>query len=314
MGDKRLIMVATPMGQSTGYCGCGDSVRSIDIRLNTMGQVSRRASFEWSYTDEPHATRRKEILKKYPQIKELMGPDPNLKWQILILVLFQIASLPFVQHLGWFSLFLLAYLVGGIVNHALNLAIHEISHNLAFGHSHPLMNRALGIFANLPIGVPTSISFKKYHILHHRYQGDAELDVDLPTELEGRLFSCTGMKFIWLVLQPFFYSLRPLIMLPLPVTGLEVVNLFVQLAFNYFVVSVWGWKPLIYLLSGTLLAMGVHPVAGHFISEHFVFDKQFETYSYYGILNMVTFNVGYHVEHHDFPYIPGSRLYLVSTN
>ncbi|KAA3669897.1 sphingolipid 4-desaturase/C4-monooxygenase, partial [Paragonimus westermani] len=89
-----------------------------------------------------------------------------------------------------------------------------------------------------------------------------------------------------------------------------MVNLFVQLAFNYFVVSVWGWKPLIYLLSGTLLAMGVHPVAGHFISEHFVFDKQFETYSYYGILNMVTFNVGYHVEHHDFPYIPGSRLYL----
>ncbi|KAA3677129.1 sphingolipid 4-desaturase/C4-monooxygenase [Paragonimus westermani] len=222
MGDKQLITVATPMGQSTGYCGCGDRVPSIDIRLNTMGQVSARTGFEWSYTDEPHATRRKEILKKYPQIKELMGPDPNLKWQILILVLFQVASLPFVQHLGWFSIFLLAYLVGGVVNHALNLAIHEISHNLAFGHSHPLMNRALGMFANLPIGAPTSISFKKYHMLHHRYQGDAELDVDLPTELEGRLFSCTGMKFIWLVLQPFFYSLRPLIMLPLPVTGLEL--------------------------------------------------------------------------------------------
>lgn len=111
----------------------------------------------------------------------------------------------------WLLVFLEAYCFGGVVNHALTLAIHEISHNIAFGNQQPMKNRLFGMLANLPIGVPMSVSFKKYHIEHHRYLGEETLDTDVPTELEGMLFNTTFKKAIWLLLQPFFYAFRPMI-------------------------------------------------------------------------------------------------------
>lgn len=113
------------------------------------------------------------------------------------------------------------------------LAIHEISHNLAFGHARPLANRVLGMIANLPIGIPFSVSFKKYHLEHHRYQGDEKLDTDIPTQLEAKLFCSTFGKVVWMFLQPLFYALRPLFVRPLPPSTTEIVNVVLQLSFDF---------------------------------------------------------------------------------
>lgn len=51
-----------------------------------------------------------------------------------------------------------AYVIGATANQNLFLAIHEISHNLAFRSA--LANRLLAIFANLPIGLPYSAAFR----------------------------------------------------------------------------------------------------------------------------------------------------------
>ena len=69
-----------------------------------------------------------------------------------------------------------------------------------------------------------------------------------------------------------------------------------------------GPQCLWYMLLSVFFAGSIHPTAGHFLAEHYVVDGVAETYSYYGPLNCLCYNVGYHNEHHDFPNIPWSKL------
>lgn len=209
---------------------------------------------------------------------------------------------------SWTSILILAYCFGGVLNHSLGSAIHEIGHNLAFGHSKPWANRILSIWCNLPVAAPMAITYKKYHADHHRYLGEENQDVDIPTRLESWFFRHPATKALWLLFHPLIHSIRPFYKSPKPLTGWEVINSVVQLSFDFLIFYMWGIKPLVYLLAGTLMALGFHPLAGHFISEHYLFNGGQATHSYYGPLNFILFNVGYHIEHHDFPYIAYSRL------
>jgi sphingolipid delta-4 desaturase len=265
--------------------------------------------FEWSDSDEPHATRRRQILSQYPEIRELFGYCPRTKYIVIGAVVAQLFMAYLLREASWVVLLVSAYIVGGVLNHALSLALHELAHNLGF--KKPLSNRVFSLFANLPMGLPAALTFRHYHLLHHRFQGLEGVDTDLPTALEGRLFSSSAMKAVWLFVQPLFYALRPFWIRPKSLETWEIANLVVQLLFDFCIWYFWGLQALLYLPLGAVLAMGLHPVAGHFISEHYTFVPGQETYSYYGPLNKITFNVGYHNEHHDFPYIPGSRLPLV---
>uniref|UniRef100_A0AC35TMZ0 Sphingolipid 4-desaturase n=1 Tax=Rhabditophanes sp. KR3021 TaxID=114890 RepID=A0AC35TMZ0_9BILA len=278
-----------------------------------MGQTTSRKDYVWSYTEQPHTSRRQQIVKAHPEIKELFGVDESFKYVVSACVVMQTFAAFLLKDSDWLLILLQAYFFGGVVNHALTLAIHDISHNTAYGNHRPLANRFFGIWANLPIAVPISISFKKYHIEHHRYLSEEGLDTDVPTPLEAKLFTTTFSKFIWLLLQPVFYAFRPLIIYKKVPTDLEILNALVQISYDFAIYYFFGFKSLAYLLIGTVITMGAHPSAGHFISEHYIFNEndEQETYSYYGSWNLVTYNVGYHVEHHDFPYISGRRLPLV---
>eukprot|EP00055_Hartaetosiga_balthica_P000238 m.136042 g.136042 ORF g.136042 m.136042 type:complete len:341 (-) comp10382_c0_seq1:782-1804(-) len=261
--------------------------------------------FYWDKESEPHALRRKDLLNKYPKVKDLMGPCPKTKWIILATVVFQFYMAYLCTTLPWYAVFFLAYAVSGTLNHMMMMGIHELSHNLAF--KLPEANKVLSIFASLPLGLPVAISFRRYHLEHHKYQGEDGIDVDVPTRTEALLFKTWYGKFLWMVMQPIFYSIRPMIIRPKKLGPWEFANLVVVVLVDYFMFTYVGPASLFYMIGGALLGAGLHPVAGHFLGEHLVWNKG-ETYSYYGPLNFFTFNVGYHNEHHDFANIPGSRL------
>ncbi len=107
----------------------------------------------------------------------------------------------------------------------------------------------------------------------------------------------------------------------LPLTTIHVLNIVAQVLFDYLLVRYASGHALAYLIMSSFLAGSLHPCAAHFIAEHYVFNRQPptatdpsnlvpvpETFSYYGLLNMFTFNVGLHNEHHDFPAVPWTRL------
>ncbi|KAF3159455.1 hypothetical protein TWF106_002751 [Orbilia oligospora] len=277
----------------------------------------------WTYQEEPHRTRRQLIIKAHPEVTKLCGPEPLTKYVVGFVVILQFLiaySLRDTPVFSW-KFLLTAYVIGGTANQNLFLAIHEISHNLAF--KKPFANRLLAIVANLPIGIPYSASFRPYHLTHHKSLGVEGLDVDLPTSLEAVFLDSVLGKAFFATFQIFFYALRPMVIYRIPFTWIHFFNVITQVAVDAIFVKFVGWNVLWYFFWSSFLAGSLHPCAGHFIAEHYVFEKikerssrsspsdalPVETYSYYGVLNFLTYNVGLHNEHHDFPAIPWTRLW-----
>lgn len=270
-----------------------------------------REDFHWTTQGISHPKRRRQILQKYPEIEELNGYD--LRAGIYAIVC-TVANLWMARQISawdlhWFWVLVCTYIVSATINHVLFLSMHEASHCALFPgrRSHEFYV----VFCNLSMGVPAGMGFIRYHLDHHVWMGVDGLDPDVPTELEGKLFRSKLGKFVFILLLPFTYSLRPLICNPKPPVPMELFNWVVILLWDYWVFANWGPKSLFYIVAGTFLSMSIHPLNGHLIAEHYQFPKGQglqETWSTYGWENAITFCVGYHIEHHDFPRVPGYKL------
>eukprot|EP00762_Andalucia_godoyi_P001396 ANDGO_04772.mRNA.1 Putative sphingolipid delta(4)-desaturase len=260
-----------------------------------------------------HPERRIQILEQHPEIRKLYGPDPWMAVDCLVRGLFVILlAACWAPTLSSPMYWLSCWAIAGTVNHTIALALHEVSHNLAFKGI--FANQILLLIGNWAMGLPTAMSFQKYHRRHHEYISVYAMDTDIPSLWEVALFQKSRLlKLVWVFLQPAFYALRPFLVDPQPATAWELANWVSCILFNYALYSVAGIWAVVWLAAGSFLGMGLHPLAGHFIAEHyhFVDDKNQrvpETFSYYGFWNLLAYNVGYHVEHHDFRFVNHNNL------
>jgi sphingolipid 4-desaturase/C4-monooxygenase len=267
-----------------------------------------RSDYIWVTGVHQHVTRSRQILAAHPEVRDLAGPTPSTALWVAALVSAQLALAFLVAKQPWWIWLPAAYIAGATIDHALWVLIHECTHNLVFRG--PTANRLVALSANLPLVFPAALSFQKYHLLHHSHLGELDFDADVPGPVESQVVRAPALKAIWLAA---FAAVQGLIRTHRlkKVRFFDfwiVANLLTQIGFVVVIWAVQGYAPLKYLVLSSIAAIGFHPLGARWIQEHFVFADGQETYSYYGPLNRVCFNMGYHNEHHDFVTVPWSRL------
>jgi sphingolipid delta-4 desaturase len=269
------------------------------------------AAFFQSELDQPHPARARAIVKAHPEVRQLMVRNPYTALIALGTVILQTTIAYFMGWLGfgyWWLSLLVAYCVGAFANHCNYVIIHDATHNLILPRKS--WNIFVAILADLPNLMPGAMGFRVYHLKHHSHQGDYEYDADLANHWEARLVgNIWYRKALWLMLFAFFQLTRPPRLKAITMRDRWfVLNLVCALIYDIAVVWLCGWAGLLYLAFSFFFSIGLHPVGARWIQEHYTNDAEQETYSYYGPINRVCLNMGYHNEHHDLPSIPWNNL------
>jgi len=265
---------------------------------------------DFSYSDqpEPHKLRTREILKSHPEIRNLISRTEASFYYVLGIVALQIVVSILLSKQTWWHALIIAYFIGAFANHTLFVLIHECAHNLVFKSR--AANMITSIVCDLPMSIPTAISFRSYHLKHHSFQGNYYLDADLSSRWEAKLIGNSFFgKALWLLLFPVFQGLRPPRLKEIMfMNKWTILNWIIVFGFDFVLIYFYGWISFLYLVASLFFSIGFHPLGARWIQEHYLTYPPQETYSYYGPLNFVALNVGYHNEHHDFPSVPWNNL------
>ncbi len=253
-----------------------------------------------------HAQRRKAILLAHPEVKRLYGHDPISAIWVAGLVVLQVGATVYAERLSWPVLLTLAYVVGAFPAHALGMLIHEAGHNLIFKRT--WANKLIAVVANFPLGAPAAFEFRTQHAKHHRHLGDVDgKDTQAPTRHEARVIGGSALaKLVSFTFGRFYFKSRP--ENHVPFDRWVALNWATCITWGAIVLYFFGVKAFAFGLVSAMAAFGPHPIGARRLSEHLTGRRGQPTNSYYGPMNHIAVDVGYHVEHHDFPNVSWRRL------
>ena len=145
---------------------------------------------------------------------------------------------------------------------------------------------------------------------HHAFLGTYDFDADIPSHWEQKLFGRSAIgKALWMFFFSIMQALRPVRLRVLkPIDRWVVINVVAQVIYDAALLYFWGPKAMAYMFISLMFSVGLHPLGARWIQEHYIVFPGQETADYYGPLNPLALNVGFHNEHHDFPSIPWNRL------
>jgi len=292
-----------------------------------------------------HRERAKAMIKAHPEIKELFGTDASTAFWCLAAAGAQLAAALAVSRGPWWLLLLVAYFVGTSINVMLFQLGHECVHGLVFKRL--WWNRLLFTITTLPMFLSGHHTWWAEHLVHHTDMGAKKDFISrrrtffLATRVTPPLFfpyslymlvMQVGRSLLGLVMYVFGSLLRgrlkPSERTLAVLADVHLVSGYkkdgfeswavwypvINLAMCAALLMLGGWKPIVYLLLSQAFFTGfLHPYCLGWVLgiSHFHGARSYQpTASHYGrLINLLSFNAGLHVEHHDLMTIPWRRLW-----
>lgn len=291
-----------------------------------------------------HRERARAILRAHPEVRKLFGRSPISAVCCLSCAGAQIGLAMLAAGLPWWGVIALAWVFGAMLNVCLFQLAHECNHDLVFKKQS--WNRALFTLTSLPMFLPGHHTWWAEHLTHHNDMG-AKKDFITRRRtffLQSRMASPMFFPYsLFMIVTQYLRTIAGLVMYVFTdllrgrvkpsrrtlavladqhlVNGYEVDRIetwaviYPVLNFTMCGLLIWygGWKPILYLTMAQAFMTGFwHPLMLGIVLgiSHFHGTRHYQpsASNYNRLINLLTFNAGLHVEHHDIAGIPWHRL------
>ncbi|MDX1377728.1 MAG: fatty acid desaturase [Anaerolineales bacterium] len=281
-----------------------------------------------------HTRRRRMILRAHPEIRKLTSlPAEFYFWLMSALLLLHLGvgttiAVYAQTGIAWFWTIVLAATIGAFLIFALQQLTHELCH--VKRNRRQMMPALLADFAVGSTGPAYAAYYFIFHMPHHAKTGNED-DPDLKYHAEWAdpprwLARSRLTRFLWITLFGLFtieilFLEHKLGVVPRPWFSIRNKRLVLLLLgkYGFMALTFWlgGFWCFLYfrLAAGFSVGAFAHPYLGFWLMQHAATARNGyqPTVSYSGSRIWHWLNLGelYHLEHHDFPWVPFTKIEAV---